>query len=559
MVHKYSLRRISGLLLTLSVTYSMTSALGKQSRLLNADSPHKSFYPPIKETDVSKTDLNPGKAKSYGVDYSLYNYGGNAVLSLTKNGNPGFSWNDTQASTVAALGNAALLLGGAFLFNSITNRPNHYVNQRLYGAPLPLGLRPTPLRKRRLRKKGQKFRKRRLRNRRPLIGGRRRLRKNMNIRRRPGTFIHPAQPQYTNYLNNHRIKYEDDYFPPQSRDHIHISLDDELEPYTKEASVLEPIKPLMTYDPYLYDENVPMTMDEYYYDYYDDMPDVSALRGPAPSFNDLATPDNNLPPMSAEKVFPPITRQPTSVPTMANKDPFKINRVPSRQETLLKMSEDKQREKLQKERAKLLEATFITPPNAEKQIENGPTSLPETEKPKKERTRMRVPIVRRRRKNENRNEINSNDVKDDSSLTPFQTTFNTFSQQPSLSYNNPPPPSSTYNNNNPPPSLPSSYNPPPTFQPPPSFNEFSKPPTFSGYNSQSSSEDNKDKIGEDLEEFAFRDDIDPFEEMQSEFPFPRAFFPRRFPTRKIGKISRKIGRIRRPRRRLMFRDFDYNY
>ena len=97
-----------------------------------------------------------------------------------------------------------LFFSGAFLFNSITNRPNHYVNQRLYGAPLPLGLRPTPLRKRRLRKKGQKFRKRRLRNRRPLIGGRRRLRKNMNIRRRPGTFIHPAQPQYTNYLNNHR-------------------------------------------------------------------------------------------------------------------------------------------------------------------------------------------------------------------------------------------------------------------------------------------------------------------------------------------------------------------
>ena len=65
-----------------------------------------------------------------------------------------------------------------------------------------------------------------------------------------------------------RIKYEDDYFPPQTRDHIHISLEDDLEPYTKEASVLEPIKPMM-YDPYLYDENVPMTMDEYYYDYYD--------------------------------------------------------------------------------------------------------------------------------------------------------------------------------------------------------------------------------------------------------------------------------------------------
>ena len=72
-VHKYSLWRISGLLLTLSVTYSMTSALGKQSRLL-ADS-HKSFYPPIKESDVSKTDLNAGDAKSYGIDYSLYNYG----------------------------------------------------------------------------------------------------------------------------------------------------------------------------------------------------------------------------------------------------------------------------------------------------------------------------------------------------------------------------------------------------------------------------------------------------------------------------------------------------
>ena len=103
-------------------------------------------------------------------------------------------------------------------------------------------------------------------------------------------------------MNNHRIKYEDDYFPPQTRDHIHISLEDhDLEPYTKEASVLEPIKPMM-YDPYLYDENVPMTMDEYYYDYYDDMPDVSALRGPAPSFNDLATPDDNIPPMSAKKV-----------------------------------------------------------------------------------------------------------------------------------------------------------------------------------------------------------------------------------------------------------------
>ena len=33
------------------------------------------------------------------------------------------------------------------------------------------------------------------------------------------------------------------------------------------------------------------------------MPDVGALRGPAPSFNDLATPDNNIPSMTAEKVI----------------------------------------------------------------------------------------------------------------------------------------------------------------------------------------------------------------------------------------------------------------
>merc|ERR1711981_185463 len=273
-VHKYPLRRISGLLLTLSVTYSMTSALGKQSRLLNADSPHKSFYPPIKETDVSKTDLNPGKAKSYGVDYSLYNYGGNAVLSLTKNGNPGFSWNDTQASTVAALGNAALILGGALLFGSINNRVNNRAHQRLYDLPPPHGVRPLPLRKRRLRGKGQKFRKRRLRNRRPVVGGRRRLRKNMNVRRRPGAAV--FQPNYNlDYINNHRI--QDDYYPPQTRDHIHINLNDEPT-YTEAASVLEPIKPMM-YDPYLYDDNIPMTMDvynnDYYYDYYDDLPDVS--------------------------------------------------------------------------------------------------------------------------------------------------------------------------------------------------------------------------------------------------------------------------------------------
>ena len=96
------------------MTYTITSALEKQSRLL-VPSRSQSFSQAIKEGDISKTDTDSGNAKAYGIDYSLYNYGGNAVLSLTKNNNPGFSWNDTQASTVAALGNAALLLGGKLL------------------------------------------------------------------------------------------------------------------------------------------------------------------------------------------------------------------------------------------------------------------------------------------------------------------------------------------------------------------------------------------------------------------------------------------------------------
>ena len=74
------------------------------------------------------------------------------------------------------------------------------------------------------------------------------------------------------------------------------------DPYTEAGSVLEPIKPMM-YDPYLYDDNMPMNMDEYYYDYYDDLPDVSALRGPA-NFNDLEGPSDNMPPLAPEKVKP---------------------------------------------------------------------------------------------------------------------------------------------------------------------------------------------------------------------------------------------------------------
>ena len=42
----------------------------------------------------------------------LFFLGGNAVLSLTKDKGTGLGFNDTQASTIAALGNAALILGG---------------------------------------------------------------------------------------------------------------------------------------------------------------------------------------------------------------------------------------------------------------------------------------------------------------------------------------------------------------------------------------------------------------------------------------------------------------
>ena len=94
---------------------------------------------------------------------------------------------------------------GALLFGSINNRVNNRAHQRLYDLPPPHGVRPLPLRKRRLRGKGQKFRKRRLRNRRPVVGGRRRLRKNMNVRRRPGAAV--FQPNYNlDYINNHRIQ-----------------------------------------------------------------------------------------------------------------------------------------------------------------------------------------------------------------------------------------------------------------------------------------------------------------------------------------------------------------
>ena len=46
---------------------------------------------------------------------------------------------------------------------------------------------------------------------------------------------------------------------------------------------------------------------------------------------------------------------------MLKNDVFTESRIPTRNEMLLKMSEEKRLEKLQKERAKLLEATLMRP------------------------------------------------------------------------------------------------------------------------------------------------------------------------------------------------------
>ena len=62
------------------------------------------------KTDFGDQEEVAGNGKT--IDYTLYNYGGSAVLSLTKDKTNALNFNDTQASTIAALGNAALILGG---------------------------------------------------------------------------------------------------------------------------------------------------------------------------------------------------------------------------------------------------------------------------------------------------------------------------------------------------------------------------------------------------------------------------------------------------------------
>lgn len=164
--------------------------------------------------------------------------------------------------------------------------------------------------------------------------------------------------------------------------------------------MLEPVRPLVnqqqSFDPYNY-EDQPMVEDYYYGDYYDDLPDFSALKGSAPTKKPLLV-EPDQPPMPEMKTN--MARQPTEAPPkMPNlNNPFKEKRTPSRQELLLKMSEEKQREQLQKERAKLLEETLL--------------SHQKPPKPTKNPTRNRIPIRKRK--------LNNNNEAKPPSQTPFQ-------------------------------------------------------------------------------------------------------------------------------------------
>ena len=167
-----------------------------------------------------------------------------------------------------------LIFSGALLFGQFHNRAQARAQENLYARgfashPLPAPP-PLPLRKRRLRKR---FRKRRLplflrndgaysqRNGRFPVGGRRRLRKNFLTRRRPQAALESSLRG--GYLGNHRMENELK-IRPKLRDSV-MPIRDET--YSSEASVLDPIKPML-YDPYMY-EDQPMMQDYYYDDYYD--------------------------------------------------------------------------------------------------------------------------------------------------------------------------------------------------------------------------------------------------------------------------------------------------
>ena len=278
------------------------------------------------------------------------------------------------------------------LFGQLNNRIQARTQQELYARGFRHRHAPQPLRKRRLR---NRFRKRRLplrtRPARPMIGGRRRLRKNFNTNRKRPIFQHTRKvPAY-----NQRIEDPfETYAPaPQTRDQVSVPLRDES---YYNGPVLDPIKP-MIYDPYsMMDSREEHLMDDYYNDEYDydyGLPDYSPLKGSRPEENIVNTQGRSLTPAEQPLVPPPEqdnqieVQPPTRIPIrMPTRMP--TQRSPMRSETLLKMSEDKRLENLQKERAKLLEATIMKPDEMT------------TKKPEQERTRIRVPLRRRRKPEE---------------------------------------------------------------------------------------------------------------------------------------------------------------
>lgn len=481
MIHRHSKWRIA-LLASLSMILTSTAAtstdqkarvlLGHQKSKVSDEALHSIRRTAAGlKTDIGDEEEVAGSGKT--IDYTLYNYGGSAVLSLTKDKTNTLGFNDTQASTIAALGNAALILGGALLFGQLNNRIQEKAAENLYargfkGHPMGMIAPPAPkpiptFRKRRLR---NRFRKRRLpayvktaysqRHGRLPIGGRRRLRKNYQTRgRRPG--------RRPSLLKNHRLgaEYATYKNAAMTRDQVSVPLREvqatptyQPATYKSDASVLDPIKPMLYNDPYLQYEDQPMIDDYYYDDYYDALPNFAAIKGDTPSNHIQQTkslPEHRALPANTYTKQPVIQ---TTQPVLKSNDIFTEPRIPTRNEMLLKMSEEKRLEKLQKERAKLLEATLMRPeemmisepkpttttsqPQSSFGFSNNQETpsaepnfgfIPETRKPIKTipiRNRARVPLKTRQRQ---RQPLGPNLGQDmdlpsfDSPRAAFQTTF----------------------------------------------------------------------------------------------------------------------------------------
>jgi len=263
-------------------------------------------------------------------------------------------------------------------------------------------------------------------------------------------------------LKNHRISAEYASYPgAMTRDQVSVPLREEPSPtyspatYKSDSSILDPIKPMLYNDPYLQYEDQPSSAyeDYYYDDYYDAaIPNFSALKG--------ETPSNQIQPKTPEYRSIPsqtYTKKPeikTTQPVLNSNDIFTEPRIPTRNEMLLKMSEEKRLEKLQKERAKLLEATLMRPeemmttaakPTTTPTSEPAPAFssgfgfdqetpsvepnfgfVPETRKPIPIRNRARVPLKTRQRQRQPLPQAQDMDMGIPSFESPraaFQTTF----------------------------------------------------------------------------------------------------------------------------------------